>query len=273
MSDLLYLYAVVPRTANLGGAPPGVDGASLTLIAEGDVAAVASHVDASYAEGLDDRLANVAWLSPRATAHDAVLTWASDAGPVVPLPLLSLFRSDEAVRRTLRDRCAELAALLEYVAQGREYGVRVFRVDAELRDALAGLSPTVAQVASEVAAATSPGQAYLLGRKLEATRKEELQRVSREIATVTFDRLAARSVAAVDEPLPTLRGEHAGVAILNASFLVAHDKLDEFRAVVTALVREYRERGIRIEFTGPWPPYHFTSSGAAGNFRHGQVTS
>jgi len=273
MSDLLYVYAVVPRTAHLGGAPPGVDGASLTLVGEGDVAALASHVDASYAEGLDDRLANVAWLGPRATAHDAVLTWASDRGPVVPLPLLSLFRSDEAVRRTLRERSVDLAAVLEYVAQGREYGVRVFRVDAELRDALAGFSPAIAQVESEVAAATSPGQAYLLGRKLDAARKDELQRVSRDIAALAFDRLAARSVAAVEESLPTPSGEHAGVAILNASFLVAHETLDDFRAVVTQLVRDYGERGVRIEFTGPWPPYHFTRSGASGAFRHAQVTS
>jgi len=273
MPDLLYVYAVVPLGAQLDGAPLGVDGASLTRIPEGDLAAIVSRVDASYGEGLDDRLADVGWLGPRATAHDVVLTWASDTGPVVPLPLLSLFRSDEAVRRMLRERSTELAAVLAYVAQGREYGVRVFRVDAELRDALAGLSPTVARLAGDVTAATSPGQAYLLGRKLEAARKDELQRVSREVAALTFDRLSGSSVAAVEEPLPTPSGDHAGVAVLNAAFLVAQARLDEFRAVVTDLMRDYGDRGFRIEFTGPWPPYHFTRSGAAGDFRQARVTS
>ena len=149
----------------------------------------------------------------------------------------------------------------------------VVMADAELRDALAGLSPTVARLADDVTAATSPGQAYLLGRKLEAARKDELQRVSREVAGLALDRLSGSSVAAVEEPFPTPSGDHAGVAILNAAFLVAQARLDEFRAVVTDLMRDYGDRGFRIEFTGPWPPYHFTRSGAAGDSRQARVTS
>lgn len=273
MPELLYVYAVVPRSAHVDGAPPGVDGAAVALVAEGDVAAMVSRVDASYGEGLDDRVADVAWLAPRATAHDVVLTWASDTGPVVPLPLLSLFRSDSAVQRVLRERSAEFSALLAYVAQGREYGVRVFRVDAELRDALAGLSDTVARLADNVAGAASPGQKYLLSRKLDAARKEELQRVSRDVAHLAFDRLSACALAAVEDPLPTPSGEHTGVAVLNASFLVAHGRVDEFRAALTQLVREYGARGFRIEFTGPWPPYHFARGSVTGDLRRGQVTS
>ena len=273
MPDLLYVYAVVPRSAHVTGAPLGVDGAPVALVAEGDVAAMISRVDASYGEGLNDRVADVAWLAPRATAHDVVLTWASDTGPVVPLPLLSLFRSETAVQRVLRERSAQLTALLAFVAQGREYGVRVFRVDAELRDALAELSDPIARLAGDVARAPSPGQAYLLGRKLDAARKDELQRVSREVARLAYDRLSACALAAVEDPLPTPSGEHAGVAVLNASFLVAHGRLDEFRGALTQLMRDYGTRGFRIEFTGPWPPYHFARGSVTGDFPVGQVTS
>jgi hypothetical protein len=260
MSDLLYLYAVVPRSADVVGAPAGVDEGRVVLVSEGPVAAVASRVSAAYDEGLDERLGDVAWLGARATAHDAVLTWASDRGPVVPLPLLSLFRSEDAVRTMLRDRTSELSALLAHVARGREYGVRVFRVDDELRGVLEDYSLSVAALTRQAADATSPGQGYLLGRKLEAARKEEITNVSREVGTRAFERLAAQSIASTEDPLPPPAGARAGIAVLNASFLVAHERTDDFRAAVTELVREYDGRGFRIEFTGPWPPYHFTKS-------------
>ncbi|MDF2773314.1 MAG: Gas vesicle synthesis GvpLGvpF [Geminicoccaceae bacterium] len=262
MSDLVYAYAVVPRDADLGGAPAGVDETQLSLVREGDLAAVVSRVSSSYGEALDDRLADIAWLGPRAAAHDGVLTWASDNGPLVPLPLLSLFRSEDAVRGMLRERAAELRALLAHVGRGREYGVRVFRVDGELRSVLADYSAGIAELARQVTEASTPGQGYLLGRKLEAMTKAELATVSRDVGARAFERLAACALESAEDPLPSPTGVEAGVAVLDASFLVAYDRIDNFRAAVTDLVREYDGRGFRIEFTGPWPPYHFARSGA-----------
>ncbi len=272
MSDQLqYVYAVVPTGTDVSGAPPGIDGARVERVDDGGVAALVSRVAAEYGQDLGERLADVAWLGPRAAAHDAVLTWASDAGPVVPLPLFSLFRTADAVTRMLRDRASELSTLLETSSRGREYGVRLFRVDDELRDALPEFSPAVATLAREAAAATSPGQGYLVARKLDAARKEELRRVSADVATRALHRLAASSLASAQDPMPAPTGAHVGVAVLNASFLVAHERVDDFRAAVTELVSEYGGRGFRIEFTGPWPPYHFTRGEAAGSGNSGSV--
>jgi hypothetical protein len=264
MADrLYYVYGVVPPATSLATAPAGVDGAPVAMVADGDLAALAGVVDASlYTDETEERLADLAWLAPRATAHDAVMTWASDAGPVVPLPLLSLFRSEQAVRAMLRDRRAELRELLDHVARGREFGVRVFRLDDELRMTLSSHSTAIAALEQEAAAARSPGQQYLLNRKLEAARKDELRRVGGDVAARTLEELAAASLAAVEDALPDPASGQSGVAVLNASFLVAHDAIDAFRGVVTRLVREYERRGFRFEFTGPWPPYHFARSAA-----------
>ena len=267
MADFLYyVYGVVPATAAVRTARVGVDDLPVEAIADGDVAALVSRVDsAAYGADLDDRIADVGWLAPRATAHDAVMTSASDEGPVVPLPLLSLFRSEAAVRGMLAERHDELTSLLEHVARGREYGVRIFRLDDELRGALAALSPSIATLEADVAAAASPGQAYLLTRKLEAARKDELRRVAASVATAAFAELASRSLESVQEPPPKSTAEQRGAAILNAAFLVAHDRVDDFRSVVTAFVRDHERRGFRVEFTGPWPPYHFARrTGDAG---------
>ena len=262
MADhLYYVYAVVPAATAVEVAPSGIDDRAVTLVVNGDIAALVTRVDGSgYADGVDERVADVAWIAPRATAHDVVLTWASDVGAVVPLPILSLFRSEDAVRSMLAARRAELASLLAHVARGREYGVRVFRLDDELRRSLASFSAPIAALEAEVAAVTSPGQGYLLTRKLEQARKDELRRVGAEVATVVFNDLSARSIASAQDTLPQPTAEQSGAAVLNASFLVAHDHIDDFRSAVTEFVRAHERRGFRVEFTGPWPPYHFTRS-------------
>jgi hypothetical protein len=163
----------------------------------------------------------------------------------------------------LAERRDVLTTLLGNVKRGREYGVRLFRLEDELRQALSTFSPTITAMEREAAATTSPGQTYLLARKLDAARKEELRRIAAEVASTAFDRLSACAVATAQDPLPAPTADQAGVAIMNASYLVAHDRVDDFRAAVTALVREYEGRGFRIEFTGPWPPYHFARRDAA----------
>lgn len=263
--QLCYVYAVVPPRTAVEVAPAGIDDQPVSLVVEGDVAALVSFVDlAEYGDGVDDRVADVAWIAPRATAHDAVLTWASDLGPVVPLPILSLFLTRQAVVTMLTDRHAQLVSLLASVARGREFGMRVFRIDDELRRSLASYSDVVTRLEAEVAAAPSPGQAYLLSRKLEQARKDELRRVGAEVAAAVYGELSLRSLSSVQDPLPKPVAEQTGAAVLNASFLVAHDRIDDFRAAVTDLVHAHDRRGFRFEFTGPWPPYHFARSDDRG---------
>lgn len=264
MTDrLVYVYGIVPPATAVEVAPAGVDDGPVRLVVEGSVAAIVGDVDGTvYGSGLDDRVADVAWLAPRATAHDTVMTWASDVGAVVPLPILSLFRSDDAVRAMLIARREQLSALLDHVGRGHEYGVRIFCLDAELRKSLASFSTSIAALEMESKASTSPGQGYLLGRKLEAARKEEVRRVASDVAASAFSDLASRSLASVQDTLPKSTADHVGSAVLNAAFLVAHDRIDDFRAAVTAFVREHERRGFRVEFTGPWPPYHFARDAA-----------
>jgi hypothetical protein len=256
-ADLLYAYAIVPAGLDDAGAPSGIDGARVTLVREGALGVLASAVDAAvYGPGVEQRVGEVDWLAPRAAAHDAVATWASDRGGAVPLPMFTLYRGEEGVRAMLRDRAASLGDLLAHVSRGREYVVRLFRLDDELAPALAGLSERVA-VLERQAAEASPGQRYLLQRKLEGERREESRRVGRELAREAYDTLAALSLDAVADELPRAAEGTRGAAVLNAAFLVAPGAYPAFQAAVTALVRRHEGRGFRVEFTGPWPAHHF----------------
>jgi gas vesicle protein GvpL/GvpF len=261
-----YVYGVVTPTFDLGGAPAGMDDAAVALLPsrDGALAALASALPAAAydASVVEAGAANLEWLGPRAAAHDRVLTWACDRGAVVPFPLFSLFSGEPAVTSMLAGRHDQLAAALAKVAGAREYTLRVFKSDAALERSVGALSPEVQELERQAAAAP-PGQRYLLQRKIAETSKREAKRVGREVAAEMYQRLAAHAAGAVTDPLPAA-AESAGTAVLNASFLVPDAAARAFRAELTALADRHRAHGFAVEFTGPWPPYHFVRDPSAG---------
>ena len=50
--------------------------------------------------------------------------------------------------------------------------------------------------------------------------------------------------------------------LLNGSYLVEADRVDDLRAVVAELERDHGALGARLELSGPWPPYNFVPGAA-----------
>ena len=271
-SRVFYVYGVSRPSVDLAHAPTGIDDTPLELQREGELAALVSGLDAARYEAtaVERATEDLEWLASRAVAHDQVLTWASDRGPIVPFPMFSLFSSERAVCEMLRDRKKQLDDALRRASEGREYVLRLYRVDKELSEVATEFSPHLRELERAVRDA-KPGQGYLLQRKLDAQRKIELRSIGQQIAREVFDTLTPLAVEQGARETDTRRGvkstapsddvaRHA--LVLDAAFLVASDALDRFRAALTPLMERHHQRGFRFEFTGPWPPYHFVQSPA-----------
>lgn len=253
-----YAYCVVPA-APIGlpdDAPLGIDETPVRRIVSGNLAALVSTLDSGdySAELVAERAGEPEWLAPRAVSHDAVVTWAGDRGPVVPLPMWVMFQDEGGVASMLASRAALLQRGLDTVAGAREYAVRVAADRNALAESAVSLDPELAALEQQAGAA-SPGQAYLLRRKLAEARKVSTRDVAVRIASDvhdTLDSAARKSVlrtgnSSSDQPN----------LILDAAYLVADEGYDDFRLVLTQLIERYGASGCRFDFTGPWPPYHF----------------
>jgi hypothetical protein len=265
MARIFYVYGIAPASAAMTGAPGGIDDAPVTAVTEAGLTALVAELagDAYEPDEIAAMSGNMDWVASRATAHDLVLTWASDHGPVIPLPMFSsTFASADAVRDMLRARAADLRLVLDRVARGREYSLRVYRLDAELRAALPALNEEVGAL-RKAADAASPGQRYLLERKLEERTKEELRLTSQRIAGEIHDALSGVALDATTSPIPRVTADAPGTMILNAAFLIAPDGLRAFQERLTGIVTQRQPAGFRFDFTGPWPAYHFADVGAS----------
>lgn len=264
--DVLYAYGIVRSDFPPGGLPTGVDDTAVTLVPQGKVAALVSALPArEYAvASIEEHSGEVGWLSPRAMAHDRVLTWAQEHGGVVPLPMFSMWGSRDALTRTLQDRAAALAGIFARVGGADEFGLRIHRRDSAMLDAIDTIDEEIASVRREAAAA-SPGQRYLLERKVAERSKAAVRAASLRMARAIFDDLRGRARDAIARPLtPDQNAPADTTMVLNGAFLVARDRLTDFRAAVGKHVAEHEARGLSFDFTGPWPPYNFVAdSGSA----------
>ena len=256
---LYYVYGVVGASVETATAPRGIDGGAVSVIPSGDVAALSTSVNADdYAPDKVEALtADVDWVSERATAHDRVLTWASDVGAVVPFPMWTLFSDAKGVSSMLSKRMNELQRTFERIRDGREFIVRMYVQAAVLKGHLAEHSDELTSLEAQAAKAT-PGQKYLLERKIENLRRDAGRDLTGKVADEIHGALSSAAMETVrEQPVNSGAPREQGRAILNASFLVAPARVVGFQRELTSMVNKYEPSGFKFDFTGPWPPYHF----------------
>lgn len=267
--EAVYVYCVGERAdiaPLVGGAglPPAIEESSgLELVEAGWLAAVASAVPlADYGEeSLPERMSVPAWTAARVMRHERAVEHFARLASVVPLRFGTIYLTRERVARMLDERRGELKSIIARLRGREEWGVNVYTDRAKLREAVVSVSPRLRDIAKQAETA-SPGQAYLLRKKIEAMRADEARSEVRRVAREVEEALARAADGASrlrvhkDES-----GEHGDVAA-KLAFLVARERFDVFRGAAEGLAREYEPLGVRLELTGPWPAYNF----AAGEY-------
>lgn len=264
-SSLLYLYGIVPGDApDPSGELTGLEGGAVRLLREGSLAAPVSEVPfEDYAdEALNARLGDLEWVGERGLAHERVLDWFVERGAVVPLSLFSLHRDEARVRTRLSEEAERVLPLLERLGGRREWRVKLWRRDSTVAENLDELSPTLKSLAAEIEQ-SPPGRRYLLLKKRDAARTDELRRVSERVGQLVFTSLREVSDDGAIIPAPRGAPETGRVLTLDSAWLVVEESLPRFQTRLGELAGEFQPNGFEFEFSGPWPPYHFTSDDAA----------
>ena len=256
-----YLYGVAAAdeaSARLGaglaaGAVQGID-----LVAEGPLVGVTSRVSLQeFAEpALPERLRDTTWLEQMIRTHEQVLERVLEDASVVPCRFCSVYRSEAELRRFLSERREALQAALDRVRGRVEVGVKAFIDRDRFAAGRARQNEDVRQQETQVSSAEG-GRAYLERRRFEQLVASELERFRGEAA----DRLHTRLLAAAEDGLalplqaPELSGREEEM-VFNGAYLVTADR-GAFEQALASLGRDFRDDGVELELTGPWPAYNF----------------
>lgn len=262
----LYVYCVGARdelAALFGGELPdameGVRG--LEMVEAEDLAAVACAVPLSdYGEGaLESRLTDAAWTATRALRHERAVEHFARRATVVPLRFGTIYLSRENVARMLGERSAQLRSALARLAGREEWGLNVYVERARLREQVASLSERLREM-EETAAASPPGRAYLLRKKVDALRDEEARAETRRAAITIENELASACDGSARLRVHKDETGEQGDTAARLAFLVRREDFEDFRAAAERLAERYTPLGFRFELTGPWPAYNFATA-------------
>lgn len=259
--NLVYLYGIVSAdAADPDDLLTGIEGGAVRLLRVGRIGAVISDVPAaSYADDdLNARLDDLAWVGERGMEHERVLDWYAERGAVLPLSLFSIHSDEERVRRRLEVDEAEYERSLDRLLGRKEWGIKLWRNEADVVEGIDRMSASLQALIAEIESA-SPGRKFLLERRRGAMRTEEVRVLSGRIAHDLFAALREAADAAVSMRLPGGMTGTERTLLLHAAYLVPDARFEGFQAAVTEEAAKLAGSGFELEFTGPWPPYNFTS--------------
>ena len=237
----LYLYAVVPEGVRLDTIR-GVGDATVDVIAGSRAALVVSDVAIALLADVNTAT-DGARLADLAVRHDAVVREAATvSSSVLPFRLGTLLPDRDSADRYLAARTGVLLRALARVETCREWGVTVHGASVEDR------GPTPEPEAREDSGA---GTAYLLRRRQELARAQEVRRTRARAGAEVADVLRTN---AVDVAAGRPRGDDV---LLCQSYLVQRDAEAAFLEAVGRCKGSLSECSLELRITGPWPPYSF----------------
>jgi hypothetical protein len=271
----VWAYAVAEhiRPVRLAGLA-GVGGGRVRAVAAAGLTAIAGDVPLSgFSEAaLRRNLEDLAWLEATARAHHRVIEAVAGDGPVVPMRLATVYRDDASATAALAEFGGEFRAALDRTRAHKEWGIKAYAArPAEPGGADGDPGPADPGPADAGAgrASAGSGAAYLARRRQELSAHERARRDVVAGAELVHARLANLADQSRLHPpqSPRLTGRRAQM-ILNAAYLLPDERDGELATAVSELAGQHPE--LRIEITGPWPPYSFAGLPEAGQPEAGQ---
>ncbi len=251
---MIYVYAILgaPLEADIHG----INQERIRWVTRDLLAAAVSDVPAEDfdQEPLNENVRDMAWLGPRAIAHQDVNARLFElADALLPLAFGTVFRDEGGVRELLADQSSALGSRLDKVRGSSEWVVTLHVLREPSAEDVAATSPLVQNLKTEIAA-SSPGRAHLMRQRLQTLERDEAKRLQSEAAAQVLQALRRVGVDVYREPLPTDLVERP---LVRASVLVRRAAEAAFVDEIERLQNRWSEPSYRLLLTGPWPPYRF----------------
>ena len=253
MSSVLYVYAITREPVELSG--EAIDGsARFGATTVNGVSAVFTPVAAAEfsQEIIDRRAGDLEWLGAIGYRHQAVMAQAMKLTSIVPLRAFTLFSGEPSLRAYLEEHAASLDAKLTRLAGKEEWTLQVEFDATRWSEALTARVASLRALQEEIAA-SAPGKAFLLRKKLQDEKKrasrEAEQQVVAEIEREVLTRLRAETLAETRE--------RRDGAFPQINVLLDRDEESRILGLRDELAARYDPEGVTLAVTGPWPPYTF----------------
>jgi hypothetical protein len=255
----LYLFCFARSDAVREVRGPAADGASSLAILRHspDLCSVTGEVRREEFSGPEAELnmQQLSWVAPRALRHEAVIEEVMAQSPVLPARFGTLFSSAEALGEFVARHRQTITVFLDHVAGHGEWSVKgVF--DREQAEAALLSAKLAAQ--QEQLSALAPGMRHFAEQRLRRDTERELSAWLDESCRAIAGELASYASDFREcEAGPGTHSESGTAEALNWAFLLPNSAIAPFQECVERTNLSHRSHGLRLDLSGPWPPFRF----------------
>ncbi|MCA1065573.1 GvpL/GvpF family gas vesicle protein [Rossellomorea sp. AcN35-11] len=266
MSGLLYLYGLIPtEEASKESLPAmrGFDGeGKLYTIEIGEVTAIVC--DLSSQEYSEDSLRNkvekdMDWLQEKAFHHHETVLMVSKLYTIIPLKFCTLYKNEENLKSTIEGNRNKLEATFKQLDGNEEWNVKIYCDDKVLKKQVSENHPSIEAKRKEISKLPK-GRQFFEMKKIDQLVDRELENEKNRLCEEVHEKLKEHSLQGNIKKNwskgATGRQEHMA---WNSVFLLPDSKVEEFVEEIKHYEEEMGHAGWKIEASGPWPPYHFSS--------------
>lgn len=229
------------------------------FVSSGQVGAVFTKEDPAMFSGKrgEENMADLQWLLPRITYHQAITSWLSEKATVLPVRFGALYSDKVKLLSFVEQNRDAVLASISRLENTSEWDLKIYSDTGLLTSRL---EQELLKEESKKLASFSSGKRYFHEQKLkkqvqgalELKIQELLLEVSREFAEVPVDAVQIRGAVKEEEKEKSLIG-HQALLLENEKTSILKDKIQIWNDC-------HKEQGAFIKLSGPWPPYNFCPS-------------
>lgn len=260
----LYLYGIYPFLAKRKRLSiKGIDGAGkINFLRCKDIEAVFSEVkleEFSSEEIRRKAIEDLEWIKNKAVAHEKVIE-AVMMGfnvSIIPMKFGTIFKTRENLPTSLRKNYTKFKELLEKLRNKEEWALKVYADAAILASAIKNSSP-IFQKKTKEANSLPSGKDYFLEKDIEETAFSEAKKTLSNYPALFLKALEPLAEEVKENKvLDKILTQKNEPMIFNGAFLIKKEKNRKFLQKTQKLDGQFKEKGLTLEVSGPWPPYNF----------------
>lgn len=246
MPEARYIYSIIQADSedeekDLG---TGVEEEPLHILTEEGVGAIYHECEPEPYESQNEEKAKE-WVKQH---QQSVTRSRLKFDSILPMTFDTIFKTESKLRDFLKQNKEEIEEKINELRGKREYGVKIYCDESKLT----GETGPEEKESEEKAS----GAQYFEKKKKEKQEKKKKEEEIKEMAKDYWKKIKKHvsKLKQAKAKESKLGEEEPGIKILSVSCLARDKELDEVKEVLEEI---NEEEGVKVKFTGPWPPYSF----------------
>ena len=249
-----YVYCIRPQLANAFPVKAkGVEFAkSIKVFPFKAIEAIVGKLDRKIdgAEIKNKLLTDPKWAEANILRHHEAIDRMFQKSAVIPMKFGIMYKTEKSLAGMLAKHYPKFKDLIFQLRDKKEWGVKAYFDRKKFIESLKKKNKEI-QILEKRRSAAPEGMRWYIERKIdEIIAQESEEEIKKELRHLIGKLEKYSEKARLNKAL-------AKDMILNAACLVKNNSLPSFSAFFHKLAKDTASNGIKLEITGPWPPYNF----------------